>query len=153
MLHVLADPGAGTGVGEEEAEARHQQPPDDGDQGALQQGEAAERHQGDPRQQQTMCSPAMGAAPAQGGGEGAGEVGQKQHAEPLGWQGEGGLGQQEGEVAVLVQKDHEVEPADEVGPCQQRVAEMALDGAAQLSGGGFHGHEAGLGRQQPDDQR
>ena len=29
---------------------------------------------------------------------------------------------------------------------------MALDGAAQLSGGGFHGHEAGLGRQQPDDQ-
>ncbi|MOA69036.1 hypothetical protein D3C78_1969840 [compost metagenome] len=30
---------------------------------------------------------------------------------------------------------------------------MAGDGAAQLAGLGHHGHEAGLGRQQPDNQR
>ncbi|MNO51769.1 hypothetical protein D3C76_421710 [compost metagenome] len=143
---MLTDPGAGAGVGEEEAEARDQQTPYDGGKGPLQQGEAAERHQGDPRQQQALRPKAMGTAAAQGGGEGAGEVGQKQHAEPLGRQGEGGLGQQEGEVAVLVQEDHEVEPADEIGPQQQGIAEVALDGAAQLPRCGLHGHEAGLGR-------
>ena len=65
MLHVLADPGAGAGVGQEEAEARDKQSPDDGDKAPLQQGQAAECHQGYSRQQQALCSPAMGPAAAQ----------------------------------------------------------------------------------------
>ncbi len=53
----------------------------------------------------------------------------------------------------MVQKHHEVEAADEVGPHQQRIAEVAGDRLTKLARLGDDGHETGLCRQQPDDER
>ena len=89
-----------------------------------------------------------------GGGQGAGQIGQKQQAETAGAEQPGCSAETEGQVGVQIDEDHEVQPAEHKGGQQPGIAEVVGKGAkAAAQRQGLRGKTGGFGQHQGDDQK